>query len=358
MLRNVSRNVSQPEFDDLPMAATIKDIARQLSISTSTVSYALNGGPRTVPEEVRQRVLDTARALGYRPNRIARSLVTGRNMTIGVVPSEAAHDLTLIPHFHTCFNGIVNEAEKSRQDVLMFTRASAYESEDLFDSLHDGRIDGVIFVAPRTDLPLLCLFRDSQLPFVLVSSDAASRAPAFTCDNREGITQAVDHLISLGHTKIAHIHGMLSLQDGIERLRAFRDAMLAAGLELRDDWILDGQFSPIGGYEAANRLLNVPDRPTAIVCANDEIAVGVYRAVWERNLRIPDTFSVVGFDDALAGRITLPPLTTVRQPIEQMGAAALRALIDLIEGRPAHGRSFGTDLIVRESTCRPKEDIT
>lgn len=337
------------------MPATLKDIAAKLNISVSTASYAINGGPRSVPAEVKQRVLDTARELGYRPNRIARSLVAGKTMTLGVVPVQITHDLAVVPYFQEAFNGVVNEAELMEYDVLLFTRAYPDDPDRLADVLLDGRVDGLIFFAPNIDSPVLSRIRDSRFPFVVINNQIEGDEPCFSADNRQGIGVAVDHLVGLGHRNIAHIHGPLEMFDAVERHHSFLEAMVAHRLEVRKEWLLDGEFTPMGGQAAATRLLSSSDRPTAIICANDEIATGVYRAAWELGVQIPGELSVVGFDNNASAQVLLPQLTTVRQPLEEMGAASAKAIVEMLNGgKPSH-QQFQTELIVRESTTQPME---
>lgn len=334
------------------MGARLKDIANHLNLSISTVSYALNGGPRPVTDEVRESVQRAAQELGYRPNRIARSLATRRTMTIGVVPTVVTQNLTLGPYFQSCFTGIVNESENLGYDVLVFTR-DVSDPGRLADLLLDGRIDGAIFLAPRRGSPILARLGDAGLPFCSVGTTEAESGPSVRCENARGVETAVRHLAELGHERIAHLHGSLDHNDGVERLDAFRNAMTHHGLNVRADWTVDGGFQREIGYAAARRLLRQGDRPTAIVCGSDEIAVGAFEAAWELGLRIPEDLSVVGFDDAPAAEIVLPRLTTVRQPMNEMGVAALGAVVDLLSGKAVENKVFPTELVIRRSTARP-----
>jgi DNA-binding LacI/PurR family transcriptional regulator len=337
------------------MAATIKDIARKLSISTSTVSYALNGGPRTVPIEVRDRVLAVARELNYRPNRIARSLITRRSNTIGVVPTEASVNLAVTPYFQSVLNGILNTAEILGHDVLIYTRYDVDKPDAFVDTLLDGRADGLIFLAPRIDSHALHRLA-SEIPFV-VTSDERRAAPNFGCDNAGGVRKVVDHLAALGHTKIGHVTGDLDMADGINRREAFKTALFEKNLPVRADWIYQGTFESQGGYDAGKQVFASKDRPTAIFCANDECALGLLRSAWEKGVRVPEDLSIVGFDNSPVSSASFPPITTVRQPLDEIGAAAMKALVNFIETqqRP-DGISFETELIVRASTSSPQED--
>ncbi len=335
------------------MAAKLKDIAEKLGLSISTVSYALNGGPRPVTDEVKRRVVETARAMGYRPNRIARSLAAGRTMTLGVLPAVVTKGLTVIPYFQSCFNGIVNELEVLEYDALLYTHTSPTDADQQADVLLDGRVDGLIFLAPPPDSPVLNRVKNAGVPFAVIYGEFEESIPCYVADNDQGIGFAVQHLEGLGHRKIAHIHGDPLSRDGAERLEAFKRSMSECGLAVESKWLINGEFSPAGGYEAALRLLKSPNRPTAIVCGNDENAVGVYRAAAELGLRIPQDLSVTGFDDAISAQILIPQLTTVRQPMEEMGAAAARAVVGLLNGLDVVGKKFDTELVVRRSTAEP-----
>ena len=333
------------------MAATIKDIARLLNISVSTVSYALNNGPRPVPEEVKAKVLAVARELNYRPNRVARSLVTRRSHTIGVVPTECSANLAVTPYFQGVLNGILNTAEVLDHDVLIYTRYDVQRSDEFVNTLLDGRADGLILLAPRLDSHAMEQLA-GLIPFV-VTSDERLNAAHFGCDNSGGVRQAIDHLVELGHRKIGHVAGNLKISDARDRLLAFRQALDHHGLPLDERWISEGMFLCEGGYRAGLELLGLKDRPTAIFCANDDSALGLVRAAWECGLRVPQDLSVVGFDNSPVSSAVSPSITTIGQPLEQIGAAAMAAVVEYVETQEKPpSTSFRTELLIRASSAR------
>ena len=339
------------------MAATIKDIAKRLNISVSTVSYALNDGPRSVPEDVKQRVLQVAQEMQYRPNRVARNLVTRRSYTIGIVPSEASSDIVLSPYLQNSLNGIVNTAEIRHYDVLFFSRYDQQQTREMANVLLDGRADGLIFLAPPTHAPVLDLVAEYGIPHVVVAGECRAASPHFGVDNSGGARQALDHLLSLGHRKIGHLHGRLHMEDGLVRQLAYQEFLADNGLARREEWTAPGDFTIEGGYEGMKKILAAPDLPTAVFCANDEIAVGAIRAVHEAGLTVPDDLSIVGFDNVSLAANFLPAVTTIRQPVQELASEATSALIDLIESeKPVVSKVFTTELIIRDSTSRPKED--
>lgn len=339
------------------MAATIKDIARKLNISVSTVSYALNNGPRPVPSELKERVLHVARELNYRPSRVARSMVTGRTFTIGVIPPSLDNDVFLSPYIRLALAGIANAAGARHQDMLVFTRLSGEDPARLADLVLDGRVDGALFVAPERTRPSITALVNAGFPTAVMASGAVPGAPTFMVDNEAGVAEVVRHLSGLGHRRIAHIAGRLDMDDGMFRYQAFRRQMELAGLPVPDEYLEEGYFVIDRGAEAMERLMRLPKPPTAVFCANDEIAIGAYAACRDLGVKVPDEVSIVGFDDSPGSAYITPMLTSVRQPLFHMAQAACEALIRCIEEEPCvDAQVFTPDLVIRDSTSRPMED--
>ncbi len=339
------------------MASTIKDIAKRLDISVSTVSYALNGGPRKVPSSVRAQVLAVAKELDYRPNRVARSMVTGRSDTIGIVPPEVSEDVFLSPYLHLALNGIFNEAGRLHQDVLLFTRCNETDREELTSVLVDGRVDGVIFIAPHFSEKAVEIAMSTRAPCVSISGVPLEGVLSFCVDNEAGVNMALQHLYDLGHRKIAHIAGRLDMQDALVRLQAYQAFLRSKRIPYREEWVGMGQFMIEGGRRAMNALLSLPEPPTAVFCANDEMAIGATLEAYACNRRVPEDISIVGFDNSPGAEHVYPAITTVAQPISDLGAAAVRALRAIVENRePEDTPTLPAELIVRASTARPTEN--
>lgn len=336
------------------MAATIKDIARQLNISTSTVSYALNGGPRNVPEDVRERVLALARELDYRPNRVARSLVTRRANSIGVVPPSVDNNVFQSPFVRSAWNGLVNAAGPLEQDLLLYTGHDRTRPNEPGQELLDGRIDGIVFIAPRPSAGAVRFLADRKFPFATIASEDGTPGLRFTADNGSGVHEAIHHLVELGHRRIAHIAGAMDSADGRSRCNHFLDLQEPLGLEREDELVQWGSFTIDHGARAGRRLLSLPEPPTAVFCANDEIAYGLCLTLRDMGLSVPEDISVIGFDDSDLSHVMMTPLTTVRQPVDAMAAAALQAVVAVINGADGLvGREFPTELVARESTAPP-----
>ncbi|MFZ4506208.1 MAG: LacI family DNA-binding transcriptional regulator [Fimbriimonas sp.] len=336
------------------MAATLKDIARKLNISVSTVSYALNGGPRSVPEEVRLKVLEVARELQYRPNRLARSLITGRSHTIGVVPPRRSANMILGLFFQECLNGVVNAAEETLQDIMFFTRFDVKTDQKLVDSLLDGRVDGAIFIAPPDSCEVIHQVASRGLPCASISVPIDGKVINLLGENVKGTQAALEHLWDLGHRKIGFFGRSDWHEDLVERVRLYEAFMADHGVPIDPDWIVDSDFNPNVASLDAKRLLREPNRPTAFLCANDELAFAIMLGAQEIGLRVPGDLSVVGFDDTHLCLKVFPNLTTVAQPLHRMGEDALKAVVEAVETQhlPA-SKVYDTSLIIRNSTAPP-----
>jgi LacI family transcriptional regulator/LacI family repressor for deo operon, udp, cdd, tsx, nupC, and nupG len=340
------------------MPTSIKDLAKKLNLSVSTVSYAINGGPRSVSPEVTERVLEAARELGYRPNRIAKSMVTGRSRTIGVVPPEIVQDVLLSPYLQLALNGIFNSAGTSDHDLVLYTRLANSNRDVVLSTILDGRVDGAVFIAPNNSQEAVMVAQEMRIPCVSIAGTPIEGVHSLSIENRAGMRLAMEHLLDQGHRRIGHIAGRLDMQDAIERLDAFSECLLEHGLTLDTSLVAVGQFHPDGGYEAMKQLLSLPKPPTAVVSANDDMAIGALRACQERAVRVPQDISICGFDMTTISSLTTPPLTTVHQPITEMGWQAVQDVIKLIEGQlvPQH-ITFQPTLVVRSSTTFPTKEL-
>ncbi len=322
--------------------ATIKDIARALNISTSTVSYALNGGPRQVPEQVRERVVALARELGYKPNRLARSLVTGRSGALGV---RATAD-------HQLLQALVEEARTRGEDLLIMNLPDSDQPETLAFALLDGRIDGVAFLGEAPDAVVLEMLTEQEFPFVNLAAGGAG--VSIRCSMAKGLAEALAHLSSLGHSRLASVFSPLDTERGAEQYEGFRSFCEANELERVPELLLEGPTTLEAGYQAGKRLLSLPSRPTAILASSDEVAFGIGKASREAGLDIPKDISIIGMGDLPISQAFQPPLSTIRIPHREMAAAALDALLKLCRatGTP-ESQTFDCQFLERGSTARP-----
>lgn len=339
------------------MGASIKDIAKKVGVSISTVSYALNDGPKPVGKALKSRILEAARELDYRPSRIAKSMVTGKSDIVGVIHCNIDVDMMRWTFIQEVLNGIINEAQSAHRDVLIYTHSKRLEPSEVLGLLLDGRADGLIFLAPENADDIIDLVDQRRFPYVVVSGAPRTATSHLICDNRAGVWLAMNHLVELGHRKIGHLAGRSTMIDGLERKKAYVEFLEEKGLPIRPQWIGNGEFEPTEGYIAARKMLRSSQRPTAIFSANDRMAEGALHCARDLGLRVPEDLSIVGFDDSIEARLAHPQLTTVSQALDAMGSAAMRALVGRMAGDQTHGVvRFPATLIVRDSTSRPKED--
>jgi LacI family transcriptional regulator len=335
---------------------SIKDIARKVGVSVSTVSYALNDGPKPVAADLKARIMDAATELEYRPNRLARKMARRRTDIIGIV--HTIHDFDFLRNsvIVEVLVGISNEARRNGQDVLFYTHPPHLQTANSH-IYSDGQTDGLIFIFPDEMDATLREVRSQGIPTVVIEGEAPDGTIAIESDNRTGVKLAVQHLVELGHRDIAHVHGSLRLADAQIRLQTFQEAMREHGCRVRPEWLVDGDYTRDAGYRATQRILANRVKPTAIFAANDHSATGVMQAVRDAGLRIPTDISVIGYDDTPDAIQSQPQLTTIRQPLSEMGQAATQALIQLLAGGYVPARSsFPVELIVRASTAGPKEE--
>ena len=333
--------------------ATLKEVAREVGVSICTASVVLNGsssGSR-ISDGTRDAVIDAAQRLGYRANQVARSLHAGRTHMIGVVPAATDTNILLGPHLQHVLNGIVNETEAHKYDLSLITRCDQSHPTDLLNALLGGKMDGVIVVAPRSNSRLLPLLREESLPMVVIDGDPEQCDNFFVVDNKQAVRIAIRHLYDLGHRKIAYIAGPQELYAARIRKDAFFEVMREFGLEVHFEWLQVGVFAYQSGADGFKRILRNPSLPTAIFCANDETAFGAMDAAQNEGLRVPEDISIVGFDDVPLAQHFHPPLTTIRQPVDEIARAATAALLaNIDDGTPLASRTFPAELIVRQST--------
>jgi len=325
------------------------DVARLAGVSHQTVSRVLNGHPNVRPQ-TREDVLAAIRQLGYRPNAAARSLVTGRTHTLGVI----SFDTTLYGPASMLYG--IERAAHSGYSVTItslpaFDRRSVQEAVDRF--LGQG-VEGIIVIA--SEMPALEALTGvaSDVPVVAVGCGTRAPLDSVAIDNIAGAFQATRYLLDLGHTTVRYVGGPDSTLDARERAEGWARALRETGGATAPE-IARGDWSARSGYEIGHQLAAMPE-VTAVFCANDQMALGLLRALGEHGRQVPADVSVVGFDDIPESAYFLPPLTTVRQDFEELGKQALRLLVDRMCGRPGPGARLpvAPELIVRSSAGRPR----
>ena len=326
---------------------TIRDVAREAGVSVATVSRVLNdSGP--VGVETRRRILEVAAALRYTPDSAARSLITRRTGTLGVLLPDLYGEF-----FSEVIRGIDATAQRGGYHLLVSSSHNDKGAVEAAMRAMRGRVDGLVVMSPDVDAQALVANLADTTPVVLLNCDVASTAfDALNIDNFGGASAMVRHLLARGHERIGFIGGGDRNHDAIERLRGYRETLAEAGIAPHPEWERSGDFTESGGYHAATELVALDPRPTAIFAANDSMAIGALSAIREAGLDVPRDVVVVGFDDIPIARYMSPPLTTVHVAINELGERATRMLLQAVEEENQHVRvqeTLPTTLVIRQS---------
>jgi LacI family transcriptional regulator len=329
------------------MGTTIKEVAKKAHVSTATVSRVFNNsGP--VGEATRQRVMEISRKLHYTPNQAGRMLSTQRSDALGL----------LMPDLHGGFfseviRGMDLAAQKSHYHILV---SSSHNHKDEIRGgieMMRGRVDGLIIMSPDIDAHTLNNNLPKSLPVVLLNCFVDGDSfDSLNIDNYNGAYQVVRHLVEHGHKRIAMIKGKVKNYDASERTRGFRAAVRDLGLDLAYCYEAEGNFSGESGYSAMKKILEFSPHPTAVFAANDSMAIGAISALREQNIKVPGDIALVGFDDIPIAEFMLPPLSSVRVKISELGTLAVHRLVHAIREKNNHEKQkiiIPTTLVARES---------
>jgi DNA-binding LacI/PurR family transcriptional regulator len=334
---------------------TLKQIAAELGVSAMTVSRALNNHDN-VDENTKKQIVETARRMGYTPNRVAKSLVSKRTYTIGVVIPEISHTF-----FAQVVSGIENVTYETDYQLLLTNSAEKAEREKkALDTLLAQQVDGILISCSEEteDVSLYKKIIDSGKPLVFFDRCIEGiGASTVSVDDREGARKMTQHMIDHGYQKLAYLRGP-DISIGKERLQGFLDAMRKNGLDIQEKWIVESGFKEAGGYRAMKQILESGSEiPRAVVAVNDPAAIGAMEAIEEAGLNIPKDIAICGFSDDIRARLLKCPLTTVYQPSESIGRKAAEKLIKVIENKdePIENIDLLTDLVIRRSCgCKDK----
>lgn len=335
--------------------ATIRDVARNAGVHPSTVSRVFSG-KTSISSDTKQRVLTAAHELGFHPNAIARSLSTRRTNTIGMVVPFVYEGFFCDSFFPQSMQGML-EASYRHGYRLILGGSQGYQDEyqQIRHIMDSSQADGIVVMSSRLDVNTVGALLRQGTPFVLIGHPPAGEdqhIPWVDANNQQATQQAVEYLIQLGHRCIAYIGGDPENLTTQERLQAYQNTMLHAGISPEPEWIEYGYFSEEGGYLTAHHMLSHSNPPTAFYAANDPMAIGALRAIQERGMLVPQQVSVIGTNDSPAAAHTNPPLTSVRVPYAQIAAKAVDMLVSLIEQGDITPKNHILDcsLVNRQST--------
>ena len=323
------------------------DVARLAGVSPSTVSRILNGTAK-VSDDKRLAVLAAIEKVSFAPNQMAQGLKKGRSLTIGIVVQDISS-----PFFDETLRGIDDGLKGTGYaSVIVSGHWNADEEADRVRLLLARKVDGIILLSGRISDEAVLGF-SGQRPIVSTGRALQTRtALGFKTDNEYGAWLAVRHLVELGHRRIAFISGPANNHDADERLAGYRRALTEAQIDIDPALVVEGNYHEASGMMAMNRLFDTHQQFTAVFAANDLSAYGARLALYRKGIRVPDDISLVGFDDLPGSSYTTPPLTTVRQPLYDMGRIATQALLRLINGETVQGKIPPVELVVRETTRR------
>jgi DNA-binding LacI/PurR family transcriptional regulator len=330
------------------MTVSIKDIAKEAGVAPSTVSRALNDHPR-ISDDTKIYIQQLAREMGYVPSIIARSLVANRSATIGVAITDLSD-----PYYVGLMIGIELAAEANNYQIILssFYRDPDRELAVIYD-FHQRRVDGIIITGSYIENTYLAPDSNFFKPVVIINS--LTYPYSIAVDRTVGGRQIVEHLIELGHRRIAHV---TQLRDGWERQDGYRLALQRHNIPIDETLIVTCDGGIAGGIQAVPELLANPNPPTAIFCFNDLTAIGVINALRERGHRVPQDISVVGFDDLEMSAYYHPALTTVRQPSELVGRRSFEMLLQLIKGnKNVKSQLLSPELVIRQSAAPPPHQL-
>lgn len=336
---------------------TIHDVARELGVSTATVSLALSNSA-VVAEATRDRVREMARRLNYSPSAVGRALQSKKTNAVGlVVPHSGQHVFGHL-YFMEVLSGVIEVVNKADMTLVLSTASSEdEEGEAYLKILQSQQVDGIVLASAALYDANITRLKQSGRPFVFIGRYPLDPAlPAIGIDDTGGARQAVRHLIGHGHHRIAHISGPLQHLSAIDRYNGYQAELQAAGIQPVQDYLFEGDYTEEAGRAGMLALLNLAEPPTALFAANDEAAVGAMAVLRQAGISPGRDFPVVGFDDVLLARHVSPALTTVWQPMRQLGVGAAQLLLDLIQGRNSARpqTELDTELVIRQSCgCLP-----
>jgi DNA-binding LacI/PurR family transcriptional regulator len=336
--------------------ATSRDVAKLAGVSRTTVSFVLNNAPNAqIPAETRQRVWDAARSLGYYPNAAARSLASQRAGNIGVVLCQSADRLFSDIFLMEVLSGIHQVVRPQGYHLLLEAVEDVTAPDAYIELVRSRHIDGLMVSGPRADDTQLPRIQEEAFPVVVLGRMTDLELCQVDVDNVHGAQTAVEHLLALGHRRIAFIsNGPLIYTAARDRLRGYLNALAAAGLLQDETLVRYGNFNRMSGYEAMQSLLSLPHRPSAVFVGSDVVAFGALQALQDAGVRVPEDMAVVSFDDVPGSNCVTPPLTTLHLPARELGQTAAGMLLRLIAGETVKERVvlLDTNLVIRKS-CAP-----
>ncbi|TCO77471.1 LacI family DNA-binding transcriptional regulator [Marinisporobacter balticus] len=332
------------------MKVTIKDIAKFAGVSTATVSKVINHKDENISQPTREKILNIMKEYNYIPNTAARSLVTKKTKTIGLVIPDIRN-----PFFHELARGAEDKANEEGYNIIFCNTDDRIEKEEKYVSmLIEKMVDGIIFTAASKRMNEFEHLRNNRVPIILVDRDIDLKdiKGKITVDNCLGAYEGVKHLLSCGYKNIIFLSGPLSTHPSIERLKGYKRALEEFHIPYKEENIFEGTYQSGWGYETVKMLLKKHIDFDALFCGNDLIAIEAVKALKEAGIKVPKEVGIVGFDDIYMATLVDPELTTIRQPSYEIGYSAVEMLINILEKKVKTKEKvvLNTELIIRKST--------
>jgi DNA-binding LacI/PurR family transcriptional regulator len=338
---------------------TLSDVAKKAGVSKKTVSRVLNNEPN-VAEKTFKKVQSAIDELNYVPNASARRLSTGKARTIGVIVGWPIY-------FHYISKMIEYAFKESLRYGYSLSLFSIHEHdvEHIVDAYHSKQVDGFILDTPSSmDQHLYASLKSIHAPYVVINPSNKKehlQASIIEINDMESTRKITEYLISLGHRNIGYVSANIHIVQQVNRIEGYKQALQQTGIPFREEYTLsEARITlPLMGVDQGKQLMEKYPEITAIIAGNDDIALGIYRAAWQKGLKVPDDISVVGFDDNYYTGMSAPPLTTIHQPVDEMASHAVQLLIRQIEepnSQPLH-KILSTELVIRESCKAPREEV-
>jgi DNA-binding LacI/PurR family transcriptional regulator len=340
------------------MAVTIKDVAKLANVAPSTVSRVIANNPR-ISEKTKQKVREAMDELGYHPNFIARSLANQSTRVLGLVLPGSASTFSQNPFFPTVLRGLSEGAHEKQYALQMTTGQSEEEIyEGVVQMVQGGRVDGIILLYSKVEDKVMNYLKERNFPFVVVGKPYkfCEEITHVDNDNFRAAREVTDYLLELGHECIGFIGGDLNLVVTVERLLGYEKALRDAGLDLKNEYIIHEEFLREGGREAINELMQLTHPPTALVVADDLMALGVLNTLDEMNISVPADISIISFNNVLLAEMSRPPLTSVDINIFNLGNEAAKSLIQKVENpQDPIKRIIIPHEIVKRASCSKRQ---
>jgi len=336
---------------------TIKDVARKAGVSPSTVSRVISNHPR-ISADTANRVKKVMDEIGYHPNMMAKSLVSRTTQTIAVILPRPADELFQNMFFSEVIRGILAQLTKSGYDLLMAYGASEREELDTVTRLVKGRrVDGILLLSSRTNDPIVAMLRAADFPFAIIGrNEDYDDILTVDTDNVQAAYDATRHLIAQGHDRIGFVSGPPELVMSRDRLAGFTKAMKEAGLPVRSEWIVEGEFLQESGYRAMSLLMGLSVRPTALVVIDDVVTFGILRGLYELGFHVPMDLSLISFNNVVLSELATPPISSIDIGIYQLGYTASQELVRMVKSEEPHlhrkRHIIPHRLVARESSLR------